>query len=1065
MKMSRLLAIIAVAMALVLTFAACDFFKPDDNETTPPANNQTTPPTNTETTPPANTETTPVISVVPETVEIHAGDEIELMFGVTVTDEGDEAPTLIIEDDEGFDADVEGTYTITYKAVNKYGKTATATRTVKVLKALSALTLEVKANRLGENKWQGNLLSFKNKEFVTISGDYVSDVAISGVFYNATDAAVTINIAGSYGVAAVIDANGFVIEGRDGANSKLVNAANPDRTASAVTSLEINDETVTVASAFAKNLTVPAGGYAIVVQNGYCGTTVDSDGRGFMNYNVIYQYGNVVRLLWADTQEVLTPYVDQAPVITGHNNKVFASLTDSSFDLATGILDGLIIEDDNGTFDPSDDVKFNLENETIIKITVDNNGGFDVNTIGIYTVTLTATDGKNTVTVTRQVEVVDTLVELTINGNSYKTLPETIAVDTDINPLGKYLFLIFTPAYEGEITLSNGYGVAMVLNQYGQIVRIYDGASGKYFDAENDGITNGPCTATGYLKEAFASLQDGEYLIVAPNGNGNVARGFFYSNRKVGAQVTLPGITFPEAPHFCESKCEKCGKCLDAECAEEACAEKCEGHAHECENVCATCGKCQNAECKEEVCAEKCACHECESVCAYCGGCTDAECAQAACATKCPGHEGSMFLTIGAKKFEAVAGKWAINQPITTATATSHAVWVFTKDYTGEFSTNGYGVAVVLDQYGRVIRVYDGANGGYWLPDGKQASAHFDVNSYATTAWAELQAGEYLVVLPNGGSEGNAARQVGLDCRYLFNQKLNITGIEYASPEMTIQIGAKVYTAELGKWAINEAITTGTAASKAIWVFTKAYEGEFSTNGYGVAVVLDQFGRVIRIYDGANGGYWLPDGKQASAHFDVNSYATTAWAELQAGEYLVVLPNGGSEGNAARQVGLDCRYLFNQKLNITGIEYASPEMTIQIGAKVYTAELGKWAINEAITTGTAASKAIWVFTKAYEGEFSTNGYGVAVVLDQFGRVIRIYDGANGGYWLPDGKQASAHFDVNSYATTAWAELQEGETLIVLPNGGSDGNAARQIGLDCRYLFNQKMSVTGIAFAE
>ena len=917
MKMSRLLAIIAVAMALVLTFAACDFFKPDDNETTPPANNQTTPPANTETTPPANTETTPVISVVPETVEIHAGDDIELMFGVTVTDEGDEAPTLIIEDDDGFDADVEGTYTITYKAVNKYGKTATATRTVKVLKALSALTLEVKANRLGENKWQGNLLSFKNKEFVTLSGDYVSDVAISGVFYNATEAAVTINIAGGYGVAAVIDANGFVVEGRDGANSKLVNAANPDRTASAVTSLEINGETVTVASAFAKNLTVPAGGYAIVVQNGYCGTTVDSDGRGFMNYNVIYQYGNVVRLLWADTQEVLTPYVDQAPVITGHNNKVLANLTDAEFDLATAILGGLTITDDNGTFDPSDDVA--------VEITVSDNGGFDINATGVYTITLTATDGTNTTTVTRQVEVVDNLVNVMIGDKAFGLLPEKIAVDQDLTVLGSYLFVLYTPEYKGELNWTNGWGEAFILNQYGQIVRIYDGANGKYYDADNKGgiVDASKCTAADYLKQAFASRQAGEYMIVAPNGtSGNLTRKFFLDNRTVGAQMVIPSITFPEAPHFCESKCEKCGKCLDAECAEEVCAEKCEGHAHECENVCATCGKCQNAECKEEVCAEKCACHECESVCAYCGGCTDAECAQAACTTKCPGHEGSMFLTIGAKKFEAVAGKWAINETITTGTAASKAIWVFTKDYTGEFSTNGYGVAVVLDQYGRVIRVYDGANGGYWLPDGKQASAHFDVNSYATTAWAELQTGEYLVVLPNGGSEGNAARQVGLDCRYLFNQKLNITGIEYASPEMTIQIGAKVYTAELGKWAINETITTGTAASKAIWVFTKDYEGEFSTNGYGVAVILDAQGRVIRVYDGANGGYWLPDGKQASAHFNVNTYATTAWAELQEGETLIVLPNGGSEGNAARQIGLDCRYLFNQKMSVTGIAFA-----------------------------------------------------------------------------------------------------------------------------------------------
>ena len=32
------------------------------------------------------------------------------------------------------------------------------------------------------------------------------------------------------------------------------------------------------------------------------------------------------------------------------------------------------------------------------------------------------------------------------------------------------------------------------------------------------------------------------------------------------------------AQHECESKCEECGKCTDAECTEKVCAEKCEGH-------------------------------------------------------------------------------------------------------------------------------------------------------------------------------------------------------------------------------------------------------------------------------------------------------------------------------------------------------------------------------------------------------------------------------------------------------------------------------------------------------
>ena len=97
-------------------------------------------------------------------------------------------------------------------------------------------------------------------------------------------------------------------------------------------------------------------------------------------------------------------------------------------------------------------------------------------------------------------------------------------------------------------------------------------------------------------------------------------------------------------PHSCESICTECGLCLDAECAEEACADKCEGHVppHECESVCEECGKCLNAECAEAACSEKCQGHvpphECESVCEECGLCLNAECAEDVCKEKCKGH-------------------------------------------------------------------------------------------------------------------------------------------------------------------------------------------------------------------------------------------------------------------------------------------------------------------------------------------------------------------------------------------------------------------------------------------
>ena len=74
-----------------------------------------------------------------------------------------------------------------------------------------------------------------------------------------------------------------------------------------------------------------------------------------------------------------------------------------------------------------------------------------------------------------------------------------------------------------------------------------------------------------------------------------------------------------ENPHECESKCEDCGKCLDAQCGEDACADKCEGHVppHECESKCADCGKCLDAQCGEDACAEKCEGHEVKDTTIY----------------------------------------------------------------------------------------------------------------------------------------------------------------------------------------------------------------------------------------------------------------------------------------------------------------------------------------------------------------------------------------------------------------------------------------------------------------
>ena len=100
--------------------------------------------------------------------------------------------------------------------------------------------------------------------------------------------------------------------------------------------------------------------------------------------------------------------------------------------------------------------------------------------------------------------------------------------------------------------------------------------------------------------------------------------------------------------HMCESVCEECGKCLDADCTEEACEDKCAGHTpaptHTCESKCPTCNKCTDTACTETVCEDKCAghtpapTHTCESKCPTCNKCTDADCTETVCAEKCQGH-------------------------------------------------------------------------------------------------------------------------------------------------------------------------------------------------------------------------------------------------------------------------------------------------------------------------------------------------------------------------------------------------------------------------------------------
>ena len=1087
------------------------------------------------------TESTPVITVNPDHIEMHAGDDIELMFGVTATDELDEEVRLIIDDDDGFDADVEGTYTITYLAQNKFGKTATATRTIVVKKALSALSLEVQKNLLGESKWQGTIISFKNQLFVKLNASATLDKQ-SGVFYNASSSEITVTVSNSdYAVVAIITANGVVIEGRDGANGNLVNAANPVRTSS--TSKMTKEQLGHVAD----DMVIPAGGYAIVIQNGYAGSGVDYDGRGFMNYNVIGTYGNVVRLVWADTSEVLTPYVDQAPVISGNDTEIVAG---NGFELSTGILAGVTAKDDNGTFDPNDDVK--------VEITIADEGGFDIAVEGTYTITLSATDGTHTTTATRKVKVTTSAVEITVNGNVHTTVDNLIAVDKDLTVLGKYTFILYTPNYKGGLNWSNGWGEAFIINQYGEVVRIYDGANGKYYDAENAaGVEDASkCTAAGYLTEAFNSRQEGEYLLVAPNGNGNVTRAFLLANRTIGAKVVLPGVTFA---HKCESVCVQCGLCLDAECTEAACSAKCEGHVHNCEALCDLCLKC-TSDCDNEVCAAKCDC---------------------------------VTVVVNGKSLKILGGTIAIDVAAPSLGNYNFVVYTynFKKDNATLSYNNGWSQAFILNQYGQVVRIYDGVSGGKYF-DAANRSGVAGVTAAGDTlkdAYASLSEGETLILGANGGMNGNAGRGFLGGVR-VIGALATIPGVTFETlPEHTCEskcadcgkcmdvtcimpacleqctchrcesicakcngcldpactekacatkcschdceslcaicggckdtactnevcakkcvcsdtsankyfaINGTSFKAAEGKWMYNTQCGNATepkAQNYKMIIFDKFYTGTFETNAYGVALVVDAEGKLVKAYDW--GAYYDLNGKGTMPH-TANNYATYAFSQLKNGETLIIFPNDGvnaadSARTFAKNISDNWENYKGKQVVLTGYtfgqipphscEHVCPQCGLcldtacaeevcaskckghahvcestcatcsgckdaactedacktKCGCKVltfddktFTAVKGKWAYNTANVSGME----LGIFDKSFTGKITAQSYGAAIVVDQYGTLVKIYDGANGGFYTVDGKAASTHFTTSNYATTAFSELQEGEILLVFNQG-------------------------------
>ena len=132
------------------------------------------------------------------------------------------------------------------------------------------------------------------------------------------------------------------------------------------------------------------------------------------------------------------------------------------------------------------------------------------------------------------------------------------------------------------------------------------------------------------------------------------------------------------------------------------------------------------------------------------------------------------------------------------------------------------------------------------------------------------------------------------------------------------------------------------------------------------------------------------------------------------------------------------------------------DMTISIGDKSFSASKGNWLYNTAVNANSAAANDLVIYDKNYEGTFTTNAYGAALVFNKYGQLIKVYDGANGWFYSIDNVEtgrvsaASVGFSTSNYATVAWSNLQEGEVLVICPNDGANAaDSSRTFALSLR----------------
>lgn len=449
-----------------------------------------------------------------------------------------------------------------------------------------------------------------NYFYVTNSSTYFTNVGhFPAVYRNETGAEWTVckDIVGSNipdgkapdgGMVAILDSAGRLIEGRDGITNKLVNASSPVRvTAEQYLDFTYNGNSYDVYEQYEWGITIPAGGYAIVIPGG---DAYKLD-RQFVQTYVMPEYDTPVSLTLRDAQNSETQYTNKAKV-TGNSEVVINAGTFSTEQVKQRLFSGMKIVNDNGTFTAKDDITdYHVSFGSIVNKSTGEEVELDdvvtsIATVTDFTVTMQAlyknatTGASDSVTITRTLKVLPSTssehdVRLYIKdrapntgevylapsggflatGSVYIDNASTLsnAYNSDVlNPTVSGTtyhnqFVIFSydylktgagSAYTGSN--SDTYGVALLVNSTGRIMEVFDGYSGKYF-----GSKGSTCTPTGYVSEAITAFKAGSYsggyLIIAPRqvtaNQATEPRGsftFLYANRTVGRYIECSKLFF-----------------------------------------------------------------------------------------------------------------------------------------------------------------------------------------------------------------------------------------------------------------------------------------------------------------------------------------------------------------------------------------------------------------------------------------------------------------------------------------------------------------------------------------